>query len=74
LNRISFPDFQLASLIFDSRLQGSGLTSVKKKSSYGESAAFTKTDLFKAKNNKTDTKTGEYEVFAQTRVMGIVKK
>jgi len=26
--------------------------------------------LIEAKNDKTDTKTGEYGVFAQTRVMG----
>jgi len=30
--------------------------------------------LIEAKNDKTDTKTGEYGVFAQTRVSGYYKK
>ena len=37
LKGISFADFQLASLIFDSRLQRADSTSVKKKGGYGVS-------------------------------------
>ena len=68
MNRISFADFQLASLIFDSLLQEGWFNEREEEEEEEEEKTVIEKVLLLAKNNKTDTKTGEYGVLAQTLI------